>query len=270
MRAKAGYSVRASVVFWTAALSLVLPLGASAATHPPVASTGGTTGSTWGVALKVPGSGALNSRGGARVNSVSCSVPANCSAGGYYTGSTEQAFVVSEVNGSWRLAEPVPGLSALGSGPSSVVSVSCSSPGNCAAGGFYTSASGQQVFVVNQVKSIWGKAREIPGTGFLTGGRGAGLASVSCGAAGNCTAGGDYADSSGNSQAFVSDEVNGTWQLAFQLPGTPVLSAGGPVNLGSLSCASAANCTAAGSYTNGRNNEAFVASEAGGTSHDAA
>ncbi len=66
---------------------------------------------TWGTAIEVPGTAALNTGGNAQIDSVSCASAGNCSAGGFYTDSSGhgQAFVVSEVNGKWGKAEEVPG-----------------------------------------------------------------------------------------------------------------------------------------------------------------
>src|SRR5262249_13048757 len=70
---------------------------------------------TWGTAKEVPGTAALNQRGDAQVNSVSCAAAGECSAGGAYLGiDTRHAFVVSETNGTWGTAQPVPGTAALG------------------------------------------------------------------------------------------------------------------------------------------------------------
>jgi hypothetical protein len=52
----------------------------------------------------------------------------------------------------------------------------------------------------------WGTAAEVPGTAALNQGRFAGISSVSCAAAGSCSAGGDYRDGSGRFQAFVVSE----------------------------------------------------------------
>jgi hypothetical protein len=60
--------------------------------------------------------------------------------------------------------------------------------------------------VVNQVHGTWGKAAQIPGIASLNKGNRAQVSSVSCGAPGNCSAGGyyfDHAGSSGLEQAFV-------------------------------------------------------------------
>lgn len=86
----------------------------------------------WGTAIEVPRTAALNTADGARVDSVSFASPGNCSAGGYDNAGVpeSQAFVVSEINGSWRAAVQLRGASQM----ASVTSVSCGSAGNCAVG----------------------------------------------------------------------------------------------------------------------------------------
>ncbi len=60
----------------------------------------------------------------------------------------------------------------------------------------------------------------MPGLAALNTGGYADVNSVSCASAGNCAAGGYYADSSGHGQAFVVSETNGTWGTAIEVPGT--------------------------------------------------
>jgi hypothetical protein len=108
---------------------------------------------SWGKAEQVPGGAALG--GETEIHSVSCASAGNCSAGGSYTGrhGQFQAFVVSEKNGSWGKAVEVPGTAALNVvGNAQINSVSCSSAGNCSAGGYYAARSGQQAFVVSQAR----------------------------------------------------------------------------------------------------------------------
>jgi hypothetical protein len=138
--------------------------------------------------------------------------------------------------------------------------VSCASAGNCSAGGSYTDPSGnEQAFVVNEVSGIWRTAKEVPGTAALNTGGAAPTSSVSCASAGNCSAGGSYTDPSGNEQAFVVNEINGIWRTAREVPGTATLNEGGNAAVLSVSCATAGNCSAGGSYTDssGRG-QAFV------------
>jgi hypothetical protein len=222
---------------------------------------------TWGTAIEVPGTAALNQGGGAGVNSVSCARAGNCSAGGVYTDSSgnAQAFVVSQVNGAWGTAIEVPGLADLNQGGFAGVffTVSCASPGNCSAGGAYRDSSGHlQVFVVSQVNGTWGTAIEVPGLADLNQGGFAGIFfSVFCASPGNCSAGGTYRDGSGNAQAFVVSQVNGTWRTAEQAPGT----ARG-ARIISLSCGSAGNCSAGGNYTDSAGHaQAFVIPQVNGT-----
>ena len=77
------------------------------------------TNGAWGQAKQVPGLRALNPAGQAETLSVSCALPGDCGAGGYYSPGTvgnQQGFVVSETNGVWGQAEVVPGLGALNTG----------------------------------------------------------------------------------------------------------------------------------------------------------
>jgi hypothetical protein len=56
----------------------------------------------WGRAIEVPGLGALNKGGDARVWSVSCGSAGNCAAGGNYaSGGQREGLVAVERNGRW-------------------------------------------------------------------------------------------------------------------------------------------------------------------------
>jgi hypothetical protein len=162
----------------------------------------------WGKAVEVPGLGRLNATRNAVVWSVSCAPAAYCAAGGDYQDGTDhvQGFVVSQRHGHWGKAIEVPGLGTLNTGViAEVISVSCGSPGNCAAGGFYQNSSRQPLgFEVSQRHGHWGKAIEVPGLATLNAGRDAGVISVSCVPAGYCAAGGFYTDRHGHAQGFVT------------------------------------------------------------------
>ncbi len=239
----------------------------SGASHPLVVSE---VNGSWQQAEEVPGAAALTaSAGTGTINSVSCASAGNCSAGGDYPGAGgQQAFVVSEVNGSWQQAEEVPGSAALNQGQrADINSVSCASAGNCSAGGYYTaSGHNQQAFVISQTGGRWQRAEEVPGTAALNRGGDADLFSVSCASAGNCSAGGEYVDGSGDQQAFVVSETGGSWQQAQGVPSSAALNEGsGPSGIDSVSCASAGNCGAGGYYSDSSGHrQAFVVSEVGG------
>jgi hypothetical protein len=225
---------------------------------------------SWGSAIEVPGTAALNVAGNAGVNSVSCPSAGECAAGGdYATGLTadylftRQAFVVSEQGGVWGSAIVPPGLAALSvGGVATVSSVSCASAGNCAAGGTYWDAHpNNHAFVVSEKNGVWGTAIEVPGMAALNGAGDAEVSSVSCVSPGNCTAGGFV-----SGQAFVVSENNGTWGTAFVLETT----AGHndyDAEVASVSCGGVGDCVAGGYSTNssGTAEHAFVADERNGT-----
>jgi hypothetical protein len=227
-------------------------------------------GVRWGTAEEVPGLAALNKGGKARVTSVSCWSVNNCAAGGFYTDRRghRQAFVVAERKGRWDDAVQVPGLAALNKGENAqVVSVSCAPRGYCAAGGYYTDSSGHgQAFVVTRPAHRWRAAVEVPGLAALNTSGSAGVASVSCRGAGDCAAGGSYTGAGGG-QGFVVSQKGGVWGTALEVPGLAALNLGGAAGVSSVSCGSAGNCAAGGTYTSGAFDaptEAFVVSEDNG------
>jgi hypothetical protein len=219
--------------------------------------------------LPVPGLRALNQGLHAVVRSVSCGSAGNCAAGGNYRDRLGhgQAFVVSEKNGRWSRAIQVPGLAALNKGQQSrVVSVSCGSAGDCAAGGYYRDRSRDyQSFVVDEQNGVWGQAIEVPGLRTLnTAGKGE-VSSVSCASAGDCVAGGYYGNRLGT-RGFVASERNGRWGLATAVPGLTTLAAGGGSEVTSVSCAPQGYCAVGGHYEYQRQKplQGFVANEQNG------
>ncbi len=127
-------------------------------------------------------------------------------------------------------------------------------------------ATTTQAFVVDETNGSWGKTIEVPGTATLNSGGDAEVNSVSCATAGDCAAGGYYKDGSGNYQAFVVDETNGSWGNTIEVPGTATLNSGGDANVESVSCATAGTCTAGGHYADGSSHlQAFVVDETNGS-----
>ena len=152
---------------------------------------------TWRHVIKIAGI-TLSPRGGGIVRplSVSCAKAGECSVVGDYEAAPPpapfHAFVANEVHGAWHAATVVPGIVALDhGGTADLGSVSCTSPGNCSAGGGYsTSTSIGQAFVVDEIHGIWHTAVKVPGITGLNHG-GAAITEVSCVSSGNCSAGGD-------------------------------------------------------------------------------
>jgi hypothetical protein len=216
----------------------------------------------------VPGALVLNLGGSAEVTSISCTEWKTCSAGGYYRdGSGYQPFVANESMGSWGKALTVPGAAALNVGHiGRVTSISCASPGNCSAGGYYSDGKGgYQAFVVNQASGSWHNAVKVPGTTGLNAGKDARVTSVSCAGPSSCAAGGYFIDGKGRHQVFVVNETKRVWGKAIMVPGTAALNAGGNASLTSVSCGSPGNCSAGGAYYSGGAFQAFVVHEKTGT-----
>jgi hypothetical protein len=247
------------------AVSGALATGAGPAADA-VVSGPAAVAATWGTAKPISGPGGT----GDQIEAMSCASAGNCTAGGeYYPASGIQGMVVTETGGTWGKAEAVPGLAALNTGGEAVIAaISCTSPGNCGAAGWYSvsTTSDNQVFVATETGGTWGNAEEVPGTGKLNTGDSAVPFTLSCASAGNCVVGGGYLTSNGNSQAFVANQTGGTWGTAIEVPGTATLNVGGTADMITASCRSAGTCTASGNYLGtGGLDQAFVIQEANGT-----
>ncbi|HEY2518717.1 MAG TPA: hypothetical protein VGJ19_01300 [Streptosporangiaceae bacterium] len=250
-----GSSAQASVVSCPAAGACTVGgtyVGSAGRSEPYAARE---AGGTWARAVPIPGTAALNAGTSSQVNGLSCTSAGNCSVAGTYdadsSGSHFQAYVDTEKNGAWGTAVEMPGLAALNTGLiAQEYSLSCTSAGNCAAGGYYTDSAGaEQAFVISQAAGTWGNAIEVPNTAALNQGGNAGIRSVSCASAGNCVAGGYFARfHSGHTQALVVDETAGIWHKAQEVPGTGALNTGNQAQVNAVSCVRAATCALGGVY----------------------
>ena len=156
-----------------ALLSLVAACGVAitGAAMTGTAASAYTVTGRWGTVKQVPGIGALDVGHNSGLDVLSCSAPGDCAGGGHFTdGSNDtMSFVVDEQNGTWGPARPIPGLAALNtSGNAAILSLSCASPGNCAAGGYVEVATlpfkhGSPM----RPTEFWGQAREVPGVAAL-------------------------------------------------------------------------------------------------------
>lgn len=236
-----------------------------------VGSPAGASGSSWASATELGGTGGLNAGGYAEVSDVSCPPSGECGAVGGYSASSSvtEVFVTSEASGRWGTAEQLPGFAALnaGGGLGATMSISCPAAGACTVGGSYTDASGvDHAFVDSELGGTWGQAEEVPGFAVLnTNGLASALVTLSCASAGNCAAGGLYAQSATDFEPWVDTEVDGTWAQAEQVPGITGINVGASASVFSVSCASAGNCGAAGQFTDAnKDTQVFVLNEVGG------
>lgn len=228
------------------------------------------SGGKWGKPTPIPGLESLNIGGWAKVDSISCASPGNCSAGGDYSislpfngevGVTDTLpFVVTETAGVWGAAEEVPGAGAGSDNTiTQVMSVSCAAAGECAAVGDFDPSSTDRAFAVDEKGGVWGTLQPISGTNADDD-----VWSVSCGAPGECLAGGGSPVT--DSSAFLAQETAGTWGSAQPVAGLASLpggSAGSRVT--AVSCPATGDCTVTGLSAHGE----FVTDESAGIWADA-
>lgn len=208
------------------------------------------------------------------IDAISCPSAGNCTAVGHLAPPSQKVlFTVTETHGAWGAARAVPGIGALlgrGTTGGRFTSVSCSWAGNCGAGGSY-SPDGKitRAFVVSEKSGIWGQARQVTGLAALTASRAAGVESVSCPSAGNCSAGGAYGPGSRKpfkvGSVFLVSEKHGVWGKAQQVAGLAGLNTGHDTGLNQISCTSAGNCLAVGFYSGPKGTEPFAVTQKHGT-----
>jgi hypothetical protein len=264
--------VAAGGVAWAVGVSGPAGAGTVAAAPAPSA-----PGGTWGELRDIPGLAALSAGPETAVTTpvkaISCVTPGNCVVVGSYMTSAAgperfAPFVAAEVNGAWGSAHPVSGAPASpAGGPDILDKVSCGAPGYCAAAGTYHPASGGLfAFLATEADGTW-TARALPGVIGSDTVTGSVIRAVSCPAAGDCAAVGEY-DAAGTAHAFTLDEAGGTWGAPRPVTGLAGLAPGGSESssLMSVSCAGPGDCTAGGDYldTVGAGYP-FLASESGGT-----
>jgi hypothetical protein len=191
------------------------------------------------------------------INSLSCATAGNCVAVGSFEDSHQngQSFVANEVRGRWTRAQEVKLPSGAGSSVqnSDVRSVECWSPGNCSAVGSYvdnTSPAGySQGLEINEVRGVWGRAREtvLPTDANID--PYVNINQVACTHAGTCVAVGSYIDQDNATEGLIITEAGDTWRAATApvLPGNA--SAYPSAMVSEVTCVSTNNCTAIGTYT---------------------
>ncbi len=147
----------------------------------------------------------------------------------------------------------------------------CASAGNCSAGGAYDDASSHtQGLILNEVKGVWTAPTKLVAPVGAATNPGLTVNSISCGAVGDCVAVGSYDDLKNYAQSFIASELGGVWQRAREVA-LPANAKGASQlsEVHSVSCWSAGNCSAVGSYLDESqpvgHSEAMVVSEVHGT-----
>ena len=218
------------------------------------------TNGTWGRALEVPGTAAVNTSGGAITQSVSCPSSGDCVAAGYYISKTWHPFVSVRTDGTWSpiLTLPLP----PGAGSATLNFVWCASAGNCEAVGDYNNEglTADDFFVIEK-NGTWGSEKKIPlGANPTTI-----IGPVVCTSIGNCSAGGGLRGKK-SLEVFVDSQVNGTWGKAAEVRDSVALNHGAFSGLTALACGAAGDCTAGGFLSPSLNREwPFLVTQENGT-----
>ena len=114
------------------------------------------------------------------------------------------------------------------------------------------------------VSTAWTEVVAVPPANADTS-QGATFGSVSCAAPGDCTAVGEYEDSSGNSQGLLLTETSGNWAPGVEAPPPANAEPNRFTSVGSVSCAAPGDCTAVGNYVDSSGNpQVFLLTETSG------
>ena len=189
--------------------------------------------------------------------SVNCPSDNNCTATGYYQiAAGAQALIVNEVDGVWTAVDPTPlpsGAGPQGSHRDVLQSVTCTSPGNCTAVGWYYNAgiTDYGFLVETSVNGAWTNQSVALPADAAVAEPDLWLYGVSCPSSGSCVAGGVYDTTDGQTAAVVTQN-GGTWTAsAAPLPADSIPADAPGSIINAVHCASAGNCTAVGSYASG-------------------
>ena len=223
-----------------------------------ITTTTATTGPGWGAVLDV-----ATTLSGVQPFSITCTAVGDCTVGGLYvdaSGNT-QAYVQSETSGTWGSPQTL-ATSLNVNNFANVTSVTCSSPGNCVAGGYYTdSAWHTQAFIAVETSGTWGTAQQVGGSPNVGGTPN--TRAVSCLSATDCVGAVQSLESDGRWHAFVAPITNGTWGTGQEIAAN-LNNNNGFVQ--TVSCTSDGNCVAGGSVNvSSSEAEGYIAVESGGT-----
>jgi hypothetical protein len=238
------------------------------------------SGGKWEKAIPVPGLSSLNVGGLVEVTALSCPSIGDCVVAGDYTAvkaetkglKGQQAFVDTEINGTWGKATEVPGIAKLSArGFSQLDSLSCPSARHCVAVGGYLASGGgydpDRAFMTAWSGGAWSVAEPVGGMTNLD--------VLTCTRVGDCIAGG----SDSYDIATVITETGGRWAKPAEIPGARLLAYRGKKATSSavdvLACPSAGNCSAGGEFRWGATSafstlkdsatQVFITDESGGT-----
>jgi hypothetical protein len=214
------------------------------------------SGGRWGTAITISlPANAVRKRGAAIIASVSCPAAPSCVAVGNYETTTSFAGLITTGHAAAWSAGVAPALPADASAvpDAYLAGVSCPSPAFCVAVGGYTNAShNEEAMIVTLSDGRWHRARAIGSPASADANPAAHFSAVSCPRAAYCTAVGAYRTKDLDDEVMAATDVRGRWKRATQIRLPANASVQPDAELYSVSCASARNCIATGSYGSSR------------------
>lgn len=223
------------------------------------------SGSTWSAA-KVPTSGLdAYTNPALQLVSLSCAAVGSCVAVGSFDNAHGQVgLILTDTGGSWSARAVSVNLPGVAAEPQSALrAASCPSSGECVAVGHLQDSAGNEQGLIETERAGTWSASEVDASRLSAASNPrVDLSTVACPTAGNCSALGTYRDGApapGSFRPLTVSSSGHVWQPAgsVSLPGDAQPDSGSGKTAQSdlaasgISCVSAGNCTAVGSYDQG-------------------
>jgi hypothetical protein len=188
----------------------------------------------------------------ANVASVACPAIGSCTAVGSYqaVGGEPLGLLLTQTEGVWSGSAKATLPAGANSDPNvNLASVACASAGYCTAVGNYVdNGYFQQGVMINERKGGWRAGIRALAPAGAAANPQVTLDSVSCAAAGYCTAVGSYVTPAGDSAALLLNENDWNWSAGQSVPLPPGVPSSSSSSLAAVSCTDVGDCTAVGWY----------------------
>jgi len=190
------------------------------------------------------------------VFSVSCASVRACTVVGQYPVSDvkAEAFIDTEMNGSWSAAQARMPRDAPVFGSSSLKSISCHDTGDCEAAGWYFDGAGVSPAVLSETAGKWSAVKvNIPSNGELQGADNS-INTITCPTRSECVVGGSY-DTTAGVEGFFDDVTGKIWSKPTEAKLPIAASAhqddhgeSGLLGIHAVSCSTPLHCAAGGAF----------------------
>lgn len=220
----------------------------------------------WGQAVRLGQPVNVGKNPDAYMGKLSCTKAGTCVAVGSYadTGGNTQAVVFSRTGGKWHAGTEVKLPGDAATNPNALLAAaSCPATGSCAAVGSYQNSQSVDVPIAMTVSA--GKPSAARALKLIPAGAAvqpdSALVSVSCPAAGECVATGEYKTSAGRFTPMILTQAGGTWAstASIALPKDASTSVSRYAIARGVSCTGAGSCTVVGDYQSKTAGRSFAA-----------